>query len=103
MVVQVEEQAGSNGDAVISGILSYRILWPRPASSACEPTTSLILTTMAAPVEFSKYIDDKADAFIQRLADAVAIPSYVSQIHLSARRSLMKSTGSVEMLSAEEM
>ncbi|EAU84106.1 hypothetical protein CC1G_06968 [Coprinopsis cinerea okayama7 len=30
---------------------------------------------MAAPAEFLQYIDDKADAFIQRLADAVAIPS----------------------------
>jgi Cys-Gly metallodipeptidase DUG1 len=32
---------------------------------------------MAAPAEFLQYIDTNADAFIQRLADAVAIPSYV--------------------------
>lgn len=30
--------------------------------------------SMPAPQEFIKYIDDKADAFIQRLSDAVAIP-----------------------------
>jgi Cys-Gly metallodipeptidase DUG1 len=29
---------------------------------------------MPAPQEFIKYIDDKADAFIQRLSEAVAIP-----------------------------
>lgn len=31
---------------------------------------------MAAPAEFLKYIDDNAESFIKRLADAVAIPSY---------------------------
>ncbi|KAG5644004.1 hypothetical protein DXG03_009219 [Asterophora parasitica] len=30
---------------------------------------------MAAPTEFLQFVDDNADAFIQRLADAVAIPS----------------------------
>jgi Cys-Gly metallodipeptidase DUG1 len=29
---------------------------------------------MAAPSEFLNYVDDNADRFIQRLADAVAIP-----------------------------
>jgi hypothetical protein len=33
---------------------------------------------MAAPSEFLQYIDSKADTFIQRLADAVGIPSYVT-------------------------
>ena len=31
--------------------------------------------SMPAPVEFLNYIDSNADAFIKRLADAVAIPS----------------------------
>lgn len=31
--------------------------------------------SMPAPAEFLSYIDSNADAFIKRLADAVAIPS----------------------------
>lgn len=30
---------------------------------------------MPAPVEFLKFVDANADAFIKRLAEAVAIPS----------------------------
>jgi len=41
---------------------------------------------MAAPAEFLKYIDDKAEDFIQRLADAVAIPSSVSPLPLPSPR-----------------
>jgi len=33
---------------------------------------------MAAPQQFLHYIDANADAFIQRLAKAVSIPSYVT-------------------------
>ena len=59
---------------------------------------------MAAPKEFLEYIDTKADAFIQRLADAVAIPSYASP---SKRNEMALDmcvyVGSVEMLAIERM
>ena len=36
---------------------------------------------MPAPAEFLKYVDSNADVFIQRLAEAVAIPSHVLHPH----------------------
>lgn len=33
--------------------------------------------TMPAPTEFLQFVDQNADAFIQRLSDAVAIPRFV--------------------------
>ena len=61
---------------------------------------------MAAPTEFLQYIDSKADAFIQRLADAVQIPSYVHSLARWTSRVahvLPLYLESAAMLSAEEM
>lgn len=84
-MVDVQGQLGSTGISTSQHVvidLPDLILSHPPAQTKSgilsKPTTSLILTTMAAPSEFLQYIDDKADAFIQRLADAVGIPSYVT-------------------------
>src|ERR1700722_11257156 len=38
-------------------------------------------TTMPAPSKFLEYINNNADSFIQRLADAVAIPRLRQSVH----------------------
>lgn len=40
-------------------------------------TSTCTTSTMAAPAQFTEYIDNHADRFIQRLAKAVAIPRFV--------------------------
>ncbi len=41
---------------------------------------------MPAPPEFLKFIDDNAEAFIKRLAEAVAIPRFVLFAFRDAQR-----------------
>jgi hypothetical protein len=50
---------------------------PRTSAAAFQSYLPLFLEqqrTMPAPATFLGYIDENADRFIQRLADAVAIP-----------------------------
>lgn len=54
-------------------VLTAATSCPRLSCSLIDKSKQYL--NMPAPTQFLSYIDSHADAFIQRLADAVAIPS----------------------------
>lgn len=72
--IQIRLDRGLSGTSYLSE-LGYPKLWLFFFGS---PLT----ITMATPTEFLKFVDENADAFIQRLADAVAIPRYATCIDI---------------------